>query len=328
MRKETIKNLPMLRQSDIITHAKYNMSVYEKNILTCLIRAMQSIGFKSLSYTVDLNQIAIDTNTEYKEAYFYDALYKLRKRDFVERGQYSIFVGGFIDNFDFDKTNKKTIISISPQALKAYSNMSLYTKFDDTIQLQFDSYYTKRIYEQICKHAQKTVWYISVDGLREMLGLVDINTGRTKFKQFGQLRMYILEKAEESFKEKSEYIFTWKAHRMEGKKITWLRFDIYKNPKFMKLFDNKAFDTKQVEVIERLVKQFKLDDRQAEIIAQNFNLDIINNRLFDIYIRNQNKQIHGNINSYTVNVFHNMKPQLNLINKNVNKGTETKTEER
>lgn len=133
------------------------------------------------------------------------------------------------------------------------------------------SVYSVRIYELLVSYWRFGKWEVSVDDLRDSLGLED------KYKNFSDFRQYVLEKAKEDLKRNTSMRFTWKEEkrargRGKGKKVTHLLFDFSWNPNQMSLpMDDQPkpkFRDLPHNLLDRLKNDIGLNKKELKTVRE------------------------------------------------------------
>ena len=112
-------------------------------------------------------------------------------------------------------------IQIIPMVKKLFLELADgYTETDLKAILNLTSVYAIRLYELLSQYRNQGTWTIQLDKLKELLNL------KTKYKDFRQLRVHILEYSQKELLEHCGLYFTWDIAAKEKRRITALTFTI------------------------------------------------------------------------------------------------------
>lgn len=91
--------------------------------------------------------------------------------------------------------------------------------------LNLPSKYAKRMYEMLSQFKDTGMMQITVEELKKRLGLIDLETGKERYKDFAWFKRYVLDIAQKELAEHTDISSTYTAKKT-GKKYTHLEFQI------------------------------------------------------------------------------------------------------
>jgi plasmid replication initiation protein len=230
-----IENNSVVRVSNILNLTRQEFSVIEKHILHFVLNELkENQGFNlqnidnELPLKVVVSASGILKNSMNKDA-LKDAVKKITSRNFF---------------FDFSKTDSDYFGSVNPIPYAKYTSkkgqkseilieihhsckklfLELaqgYTSLLLEAILNLKSEYSIRMYELMSMHLNRGTWTIKLEDFRTLLGL-----NNSKYKDFFQLKKFILEYSQKELWEHCGLHFDWVIAQKERKKVTALTFTI------------------------------------------------------------------------------------------------------
>ena len=215
-----------LKQHDVITEARYEMSALEKNILYLLMRELDEQDPPGKQYIVDLATLEQIVGPLTREA-ITKATDNLISRDFeIKEDENTTLIASLMTVVLRDFSAKKLYIKISQNILPYFVALKKnYTEFELHVALSLRHKYSKRLYEMLSQHKEAGELHISIQELKRRLKLNKDDKHGELYTQFATFRRSILEVAQEELAEHADIHFTYEAIKT-GKKYTDLTFYI------------------------------------------------------------------------------------------------------
>ncbi len=283
-------NKSMLRISNILNLTRQEFTLIEKHIyLTTLLYLKENQGFK-IDLENELLAVKIDFSAnELKETNrnrIKDALSKITSRKIffdssTKDKDYFGFVVPFISAKYEAKNRAYSNISVllNPQCKKLFYELSNgYTMIDLKAILSLTSNHSIRIYELISQYKNQESWTVSVDNLRNLLG-IELN----QYKNYSDFEKRILLYSQKELWEHCGLHFEWAIAQKERKKITALTFTIRTKEKQEKVQVNADIKTTMdyistltpKDIAEKshiLMTQYTLSAEQKDYILSDTNV--------------------------------------------------------
>lgn len=149
-------------------------------------------------------------------------------------------------------------IELSPKLYPYLLNLERnFTTIRLDVLLSFKSNYSSRLYQLIKKWSKIGNWTVTVEELRQMLGV------QSRLKQYGHFKNKALKVAVSEINEYSEFTIIMKEHKT-ARKVTALTFEIKEKKKLIKPKKNEKQPTpeKQGVYAEEFKKAYRVDNRQ------------------------------------------------------------------
>lgn len=199
-------------QPNMLTNARYHYSAIAKNVLYYIIDFLQKAQiheidpqrdlFENLTVTIDISKIAKSNN--YDEVW--DAIYKeLMERtihytyDHPQTKERVEVKAVLIPYMERVKGRKEITIAITPNVVPILLFLGQgFTAYSKTVAIALPSVYSKRIYECCCRWKDTGVWIVNIAEFRILMNCTD------KFKQMGQLKEFVIDKAINDINKTSE----------------------------------------------------------------------------------------------------------------------------
>jgi len=305
----SVKN-KLIKQSNAITEARYEMSATEMNVVFMLLSQLDHHDDSLKTYMVKVKDLQSLLDSEVKYSHLKDATYNLRSRTYEIKEKDGLLQIGLISSAKYH-VNKGTIeLSLDPKIRPYLFDLKKsFTTFQLFMALAVKSKYSKRLYQMLSQYKDTGAMYISVDELKLRLSLIDSKTGIERYKDFNLFKRRVLDVAKEELNEMTDITFDYK-EKKTGRKVTHLRFDILvKKDGMSNLMKAPAFNQ---ELFTRLTKDFSLSGWQAERILINFEEKDVRKKLREIFLLHQDGNIR-NIGAYTAQAFELMSDGLGIF---------------
>ena len=223
-----------LKQHNVITEARYEMSALEKNILYLLMRELDEQDPPGKQYIVDLATLEQIVGPLTREA-IKEATDNLISRDYEikEAGNTTLIVSLMtvvLRDFSAKKLHVKISQNVLPYFVALKKN---YTEFELHVALSLRHKYSKRLYEMLSQHKEAGELHISIQELKRRLKLNKDDKHEELYTQFATFRRNVLEIAQKELAEHADLTFTCIAKKT-GRKYTDLTFYIEKVDKSKK----------------------------------------------------------------------------------------------
>ncbi|MEA5462042.1 replication initiation protein [Arcicella sp. LKC2W] len=231
--KENPINNSLLRVSNILNLTRHEFTLIEKHIyLTVIANLKEAQGFNlNLDNEMEVLQVVIsplelkETNrNRIKEALDKIVSRKIFFDNSTKNDEYfGYIVPIFYANYKAkNKSNSQITIQIAPAAKKLFLELANgYTTMDLKAIMSLTSSHAIRIYELLSQYKNQGSWTISIEELRDLLGL-----STTQYKNFRLFEIYILEYCQKELLEHCGISFDWEIAEKQRKKITALTFTI------------------------------------------------------------------------------------------------------
>lgn len=223
-----------LKQHNVITEARYEMSALEKNILYLLMRELDEKDPPEKEYVVELAAIEKIVGPLTKKA-IKEAISNLISRSYeIKEAKRDILIVSLMTVVRHDIPAKELRIKISKNILPYFVALKQnYTEFELHVALSLRHKYAKRLYEMLSQHKEIGELSISVKELKRRLKLNQEGSQQEKYSQFTTLRSNVLDIAQKELQEHADIQFTYRAKKT-GRKYTDLTFYIKKVDKLKK----------------------------------------------------------------------------------------------
>ena len=206
--------------------------------------------------------------------------------------------GTFIAAAQYHKGKGMIEIEIAKLVKPFYLNLKeKFTTYQLDAAMSISGKYAKRMYEILSMYKNFPTPSVTIDlfDLKRMLSVIDL-TGKDSYPKFTHFKERILDPSVSEINEKTDIRFEWKEiygkSATKGRKpVSSITFNI-----------TKAETQKDLYPIlfQRLVKEFKLTEKQAKTILESFATAEINKKLYDISL---NKAQIANMGAYTAKSF-------------------------
>lgn len=303
-------------QHNMITQARYDMSVYELNLFFLLLSKLDKTEKSNKLYRVAIKELEEGVGKEININQLRAATSSLRSKEYClvqEDGSY--LQVGILASAEYMKGEGIIELELSrkmePYLFELKDNFTTYQLFTA---LQLNSKYSKRLY-QILSQFKHTGYYVtSIEKLKTQLMLIDPKTGKEKYTEFGMLRKKVLDVAMRELTE-TDIKFTYKASK-KGRKYAKLEFFIQHNPASAKKKAVPEVDLDQQPIIhkeetpqankrllyDRLLNDYKLSREQIKQVFTQFSVKEINKVLYDLQFDFRDRNVK-NKQAYTLKRF-------------------------
>ena len=310
----SVKN-KLIKQSNAITEARYEMSATEMNVVFMLLSQLDHNDDPLKTYMVKVKDLQNLVESEVKYSHLKDATYNLRSRTYEIKEKDGLLQIGLISSAKYH-VNKGTIeLSLDPKIRPYLFDLKKsFTTFQLFMALAVKSKYSKRLYQMLSQYKDTGAMYISVDELKLRLSLIDSKTGDERYKDFNLFKRRVLDVAREELNEMTDILFDYK-EKKTGRKITHLKFNIFVKKNGISNLVKTSSPTLNQEIFARLIKDFSLSDWQAEKILLRFDEKVIRKKMREIFLLHKDGNIR-NIGAYTAQAFELMSDGLGIFKSN------------
>lgn len=226
------KNNEMLRQHNVLTEARYEMSALEKNIIYLLMASLEEGDESGKEYTIPVEALKIRIGNVSTKSLF-DAVGNLLKRVYtITKENGNILCVTLITMGEYDNEDGLLRLKIA-QKLHPYlvALKQDYTEFGLDMALSLRSKYAKRIYEMLSQHKEVGQFSITVEDLRHRLSLKNQKTGEEKLSNWTIFEKTVLQRSQEEIGAKTDISFSYTLETLQKqKKYTAIHFKIQRNP--------------------------------------------------------------------------------------------------
>ncbi|MCU0448309.1 MAG: replication initiation protein [Bernardetiaceae bacterium] len=298
--KET-DNTITIRQDNALTTAKYEMTALEKNILYLVMSQIKKEDPVGTLYRIPAKELMRATGEEIRYNDLQKATEKLITRLIRTTMPNGDFLQvSFVASAQYLKGKGMIEIELSQKIRPLYMEVKeKFTTFQLYTALTLNSKYAKRIYEMLSmyKHMNNKSFQVSVDELKERLGLIDPATGKDIYPKWTHFENKVLAPAEREINEKADLRFSYQTSK-EGRKVAQIVFTVY----YQAPREEETWTEQQAQVFERLVVEFGLRKDQAKAVLLQYSLPEINKKLYEIKLRKLNKELKSP-GAYTAKIF-------------------------
>lgn len=188
-----------LMQNNILTNARYDISLITKRILYQIIDSVRSnfshndkfSEYKNFNIPLNKSQL-LECSSKSKVKEVYAALDKLNELPLKIDNDKKWLATTFINYAEHDKKRDIWEVEVSKKVMPYLVELTNnFTSYDLTVALSLQSTYSQRLYE-LCsqyKHLSKELFFVDISRLREMFCLED------KYERLYDLRKYVLDVA-------------------------------------------------------------------------------------------------------------------------------------
>jgi len=258
-----------VKQANVFTNARYDYTAIELDIMYCLMFKLKQKEFAENEVTIPLSMLQKYKNCEVKKKDIAEALRKWCRRnmyfeEYSKDGQLSFKFIQFIAAAYMPPEGGRIFIEVPKFALQYYKPLeNQWTTFRLQMALGFKSKFTKRLYPLLSKNKNMQTWRVDLVTLKELLGLINMETRKEQFTMVYTFCERVLDTAMVEMKTKeSDVQFTYDTVKT-GRYITHINFYITYNANNVQL---KITDD---TVYSYLTNTLKLSDYQAREIVLN-----------------------------------------------------------
>lgn len=295
-------------QDNVLTNARYEMTEAEKNLLYMVVSKVRPNDSITKMYQVSVKEMAeISGSQQLKFEAYKQASRKLLTRVFettLENGDF--LQATFIASALYKKGTGIIEIELSQRVRPFYIDLNQrFTKIQLAAAISLNSTYAKRIYELLCmyKNMPNKTFKRDLHELKAMLGIIDLKTGKDKYPIWSQFTRDVLDVALKEINAHTELSFTYKAVMGDrpgrGRKpVVGVEFEVIYQAEPVA----EPVAASLADIHERLVKIFKLRPDQASEVLATHTIEIINQQLYGIQVKNSNGEIK-NLGAFTAKTF-------------------------
>ena len=293
-------------QDNVLTNARYEMTEAEKNILYMVVASVRAEDSPTKMYQVSVKEMAqVCGSKELMLEAYKQATEKLISRVFtttLENGD--ILQASFIASALYKKGTGIIEIELSQKVRPYYINLHRkFTKIQLAAAISLNSAYAKRVYEVLCmyKNMPDKTFRRDLAGLKKMLGIINLKTGKDKYPIWTQFKRDVMDVAAREINGHTD--ITFKCEPVMGdrpgrgrKPVVAVDFEVFYQAKA------KAEPAPTSGLHERLVKQFRLRPDQADTVLATHSVEVITRQLYDVQVKIADGKVK-NVGSYTAKVF-------------------------
>jgi plasmid replication initiation protein len=237
-----------IKQHNLITEARYEMSPLEKNILYMLLGELKDddpedkryykLDLKALEKRCGSKKITVPELIKAAEGLVF-RVYTIIK----ENG--GILLTSLISSvINIPEENCIEVGVGSMVRPYLFALKKDYTEFELDTALRLKTKYSKRMYEMLSQHKKEGKFLISVEKLKYRLALIDAKTGKDKYPGWRMFAHHILERPQKELNEQTDISFTYNLQKT-GRKYTDIEFTITPNSKKEVTYEGGLFETGQ-----------------------------------------------------------------------------------
>ena len=222
-----------LYQSNVLTQARYELSVMEKRAVYLIIKEVRrkfvltDEGQRDLfdDLIIYLNRNELDESSNKNGDLMYKSLTQLRKRDITINDNDFFLNVGFINYSEHKKGEGKIQIQVSNKILPYLVELSKeYTEYSLTVAISLKSQWSQRFYEYCSQFKNTGGFKVSINDLREKLKI------ENKYEKYASLKKRVIETAQKELKDlyekgQCDLYFNYSETKM-GRSVTDLTFKI------------------------------------------------------------------------------------------------------
>ena len=227
----------LIRQHNFLTTARYEMSALQKNIMYMLLVQLRDDDPWGKQYEVPIQALREKRGVEIPRARLLSAAKKLIERGITiyHEDRKDFITIGILASADYGKEEKKRnhlVLEFDQKLYPFLVNLKQrFTTYRLRAALDLRSKYSKRMYEMLSQFKDTGVMKVSLQELKTRLGLIDLETGKERYTEFGLFTSKVLDIAKREIAQHTELRFNYTA-RKTGKKYTDLEFKISYIPLF------------------------------------------------------------------------------------------------
>ncbi len=216
-----------IQQHNVITEARYDLSVLEKNIVYLLMATLSENDPPEKENIVLIEALSKSIGREVGRGELERAIENLIRRPYeIVKENGNLLVVSLMTVVKHDAEANLLKIKISRKVLPYFLALKEnYTVFQLDMALILKNKYAKRIYEMLSQHKQEGVLAIAVQDLKYRLSLIDKEKKKEMYAEWPAFLTHVIEVAKNELAEKTDIRFTYEAIKT-GRKHTHLRFVI------------------------------------------------------------------------------------------------------
>ena len=302
LKKSRSTSAIVVKSNDLI-NAKFNLSVAETRIILLMVSQINFEDEDFKTYRVRIKDfmesagISATTKNVYSRAREYTK--KLMKRVLEIPKQDGTWLQvSFISSAEYPAGKGYVELQFDPK-LKPYliQLKQRFTTYEAQNVLALGSFYSIRVYELLKQYEKIGKRVISVEGLRDMLGLLD------SYKSYYLFKQRVIEQAKKELDEHCDITFDYREIRV-GRKIEKIEFNIIRQPEVFndaEVIKTEKSESKKAdeEEIVNALKNIGLTASQIERAVQLYakKLDDLADLINDFTEKDKNGKI-GNLPAY------------------------------
>ncbi len=240
-----------LIKTNPIINAKFDITAVQMKVFLKVVASIDQSGDEMPEINISIKEFQEFVGGKAKNIHTYlqEELTKLRKKDLYYEDDRIRLEANFFSSIVYHKKEGYFTFefskNIKPFLLQIKDN---FTVLDIRNIMYLDSIYAIRFYE-FCKEFERfRTFEFEVDELKEKFGLTD------RYKNYFDFKLKVINQARTELIKNSELYFDFEEIK-SGKKVTRLKFFIYKNAKGNAVQDD-TLNHEQIEEITELVKNF------------------------------------------------------------------------
>ena len=212
-----------------------------------------------------------------------DALRKIRKREIIIDG---LTYTSWFSSISVEENESYFTVNIDPKIKEHLLDLQgNYIKYQTSLIFKFKSSYTKKFYPYLKALAEKGYKKIklTIPEIKDFFGISD------KYKNYADLKRYVIEVIERELKEKSDVFFTYEAKK-KNRTYYNLFFKIHKQPLNKKQLD-MSLDPEN-PVVDYMQKKYGFNERTMSNIlnlAKDDQDTNLNFKAADIYMKSKER---------------------------------------
>jgi plasmid replication initiation protein len=298
-----------VKQHNAITEARYEMTALQKDIMYMLLPQLKEDNVTQTKYKISFRSLITVKKVSINKEEIRQAAKGLMSSvlTLYDEIQKKFLTIAILSSADYgvgtDKDN--LIVEFDPELYPfLFDVKSSFTTFILQNALRLKSKYSKRIYEMLCQFKSTGIFRISVQELKERLGLIDPKTGKeNSYRDFSLFAAKVLEVAKKEINEHTDISFEYITRRT-GRKITKLEFVITTKEVVKGLTESTLVDPQVAKLKERLVTKFRLSKTLAKKIIETIPTEEIHEILHGIQLDMSDGKIKK-IGGYATTFFQN-----------------------
>jgi plasmid replication initiation protein len=202
-----------VRQHNIITTARYEMSAIEMDIVFCLLASIEQSKIK---YVIDIKELEKVTKRAWNYSQLQDATYKLNQRVYQYEDNRGYIQFSLLQSAEYIRGTGTIELMISEKAQPYLLDLKeRFTSYKLQSALSLTSKYAKRIYQLASQWKSSGKVKYTIEELKHMLSLKDPKGKKTEqYKQAGQFRQFVLEPAKEQINAHTDLKIEYELHKI------------------------------------------------------------------------------------------------------------------
>lgn len=329
-----MKKLQQIKQHNLLTQARYDMSALEMDIFFLLLSQLDEKERSRKLYRISITELETRAEKEVNVTRLKESTSRLRSREYsIEEEDGSYLQVGLLASARYIAHDRILELELSMRIEQFLFDLkSNFTVYYLENALKLKSKFAKRIYQLLSQFRSTGIYRTTLLKLKEQLGLYVPETGEEKFEQFSTFKKHVMDIAQAEL-EKTDMKFTYQFIK-EGRSFKWVEFyfapvSIRKEEDEIQpraeattpspeLYAAKLLHPEETMqpgkrlLYDRMTEDCQLSPKQISLIFENFSLKEINKTLFDLQIEFKDKAVK-NRGFYTAKRFEMDKPGLKLM---------------